>query len=73
MGVQALSLPPNDKATINIKNMGKVVVAPRMKKISVKIDRNGNVISETVKQVSSAGLETQPVKDTKVVIIEKKR
>jgi len=72
LGVQALSLPPNDKATINIKIMGKVVISPNMKKISVKIDRNGNVISEKVRQVSSAGLETKP-NNTPQVIVKQKR
>jgi len=52
--------------------MGKVVISPNMKKISVKIDRNGNVISEKVRQVSSAGLETKP-NNTPQVIVKQKR
>jgi len=72
LGVQALSLPPNDKATINIKIMGKVVIAQRMKKVSVKLDKSGKVISETVREVSSAGLETKP-NNTPQVIVKQKR
>ena len=52
--------------------MGKVVISPNMKKISVKIDRNGNVISEKVRQVPSAGLETKP-NNTPQVIVKQKR
>ena len=52
--------------------MGKVVVAPRMKKVSVKLDKSGKVISETVREVSSAGLGTKPKTDSEIVVNQKR-
>ena len=54
--------------------MGKVVVATQMTKISTKIDRDGNIISETITHPPSSDIKKkQQIENKEEPIIEKKR